>query len=345
MNENISGLMSFRDYVESRDSLKFFFTGGKGGVGKTIVAAGIASYFANRGKKVLIASLNPVHSLSSLFGQDLSGGSIKAVNGINGLDAVEVDITDKVKAYKQQLSNRLTWFLKWADIPLKAQEFIDLAATNPAFEESAMFDATIDIILKQGEKYDKIVFDCAAVANAVRLLGLNKIYGLWLQRMIKSREEALSLRAKLSFRREKALEEIKKDPLIADLMSLKKRTDAASMILGNPEKTAFFFVTLPLALPISVVERFINMVKGFNIAIGGVVVNGVIRRELAEKGTEYLRNKYEEQKRYLKIIDQKLGKLVRAVVPLYETEITGVEMVRRVSKDMESWSPSTGLLL
>ncbi len=337
--------VGFRDYVTTHESLKFFFTGGKGGVGKTVAAAGIAAYFAKEGKKVLLASLNPVHSLSSLFSQDLSGGEIKLVEGIENLDAIEVDISDKVASYKRQLADRLSWFLKWADIPLKASEFIDIAATNPAFEESAMFDATVDILLQQGENYDKIVFDCAAVANAVRLLGLNKIYGLWLQRMIKSREEALSLRVKLSFRKDKAMEEIKKDPLMKDLLGLKERTDRASEVLGDPSRTAFFFVTLPLALPISVVERFINMVKGFNIAIGGVVVNGVIRRELAERGTEYLRNKYEEQKRYLEMIEDKMGPLVRAVIPLYETEIVGTEMILRIADDLSTWTPEKGLFL
>jgi arsenite-transporting ATPase len=338
--------VGFREYVESHETLKYFFTGGKGGVGKTIAAAGIAAYFANNGKRVLLASLNPVHSLSSLFEQDLSGGLIKPVKGIRNLDAVEVDITDKVNSYKKQLADRLTWFLKWADIPMKASEFIDIAATNPAFEESAMFDAVVDIILQQKENYDKIVFDCAAVANAVRLLGLNKIYGLWLRRMIKSREEALSLRVKLSFRKEKAMEEIKKDPLMADLIALEGKINKASAILGDSSQTAFFFVTLPLALPISVVERFINMVRGFNIAIGGVIVNGVLRKDLvAEGGTEYLKNKYEEQKRYLKIIEEKMGPLVRAVIPLYETEIAGIDMIMRISEDLATWTPEKGLLL
>lgn len=337
--------MGFRDYLEERDTLKFFFTGGKGGVGKTIAAAGIAAYFADSGKKVLLASLNPVHSLSSLFEQDLSGGTIERVEGIDNLDAIEVDITDKVKAYKKQLSDRLTWFLKWADIPMKAKEFIDIAATNPAFEESAMFDCVVDIILQQGENYDKIVFDCAAVANAVRLLGLNKIYGLWLSRMIKSRKEALSLRVKLSFRKEKVMEEIKKDPFMADLIALNEKIGKASEILGDSKKTAFFFVTLPLALPISVVERFINMVKSFNIAIGGVIVNGVLRRELAERGSKYLRNRYEEQRRYLKMIEEKMWPLIRAVIPLYETEVVGIEMVRRISRDLAAWTPERGLFL
>jgi len=330
---------TFKMFVQENPTVKYFFTGGKGGVGKTVVAAGIAAYFAESGRKTLIASLNPVHSLSSLFEQDLSGGAIKEVSGIENLYAIEVDITERVRRYKEQLTERLKWFLKWADISVRADEFIEIASTNPAFEESAMFDETIDIMLREGRNFDKIVFDCAAVANAVRLLGLNKIYGMWLKRMIKSRQEALSLRVKLSFRKEKVMEEIKKDPMMADLIEMNEKITKASGIFGDPGQTAFFFVTLPLSLPISVVERFIRMVQGFNIAVGGVVVNGVLERELAEKGSEYLRNKYEEQKRYMQIIRERMWPMVRAVIPLYETEIVGTEMVRRIARDLASWTP------
>ncbi len=335
----MSGHVTFKMFIEQNPTVKYLFTGGKGGVGKTIVAAGIAAYFAETGRKTLIASLNPVHSLSSLFEQDLSGGVIKEVSGIDNLYAIEVDITDRVRRYKEQLTERLRWFLKWADISVKADEFIEIASTNPAFEESAMFDETIDIMLREGKNFDKIVFDCAAVANAVRLLGLNKIYGMWLKRMIKSRKEALSLRVKLSFRKDKVMEEIKKDPMMADLIEMNRKITEASGIFGNPKQTAFFFVTLPLSLPISVVERFIRMVQGFNIAVGGVIVNGVLRRELAEKGTEYLKNKYEEQRRYMEIIREKMWPMVRAVIPLYETEIVGVRMVKRIASDLASWTP------
>lgn len=330
--------ITFAKFVEAHPNLKFLFTGGKGGVGKTISAAGIAYYFASKGEKVLLASLNPVHSLTSLFGQDLTGGEVKTVKGTKNLYAIEVDITKRKEKYKKQISEKLRRFFKWADISVKVDEFVDIASTNPSFEESAMFDETVDIILKKSEEFDRIVFDTAAVANAVRLLGLSKIYGLWLRRMIKSRQEALSLRVKLSFRKDKIREEVKKDPLIADLLDMDKRMKEAKKTFNDPEKTAFFFVTLPLALPIAVVKRFIKMVQGFNIPTGGVIVNQVIPEELVKnkKVTEYLVNKYREQQEYMKIIKRDLWPMVRAIIPLYETEIVGTDMVTRVAENLVS---------
>lgn len=329
---------NFINFVEAKSNLKFMFTGGKGGVGKTICAAGIAYHFAEESEKTLIVSLNPVHSLSSVFGQELWGGQIKPVKGIDNLWACEVDISETVNKYREQIARRLREFMKWADIPINPDPFIEVATTNPAFEESAMFDDMVDIMIKQGEEYDRIVFDCAAVANAVRLLGLSKIYGLWLTRMIKSREEALSLRVKLSFRKDKIMEEIKRDPMLADLLSMNQRMKNARVLLSDAEKTAFFFVTIPLALPIAVVKRFINMVEAFDIPVGGVFVN-MVMPESVVKGrgvTDYLTNKFKEQQGYMQIIHRDLRELVRAYIPMFPTEVTGLDMIKKVSDALVS---------
>lgn len=205
-----------------------------------------------------------------------------------------------------------------------------------------MFDRMVDYILTEGESFDRVIFDTAAVANAVRLIGLSKIYGLWLNRMIESRKEALSLRVQLSFRKEKMVDEVKKDPLMADLIGMNERFEKAKHILVDPDRTAFFFVTLPLGLPIAVVRRFIGMVRKFNIPVGGVIVNEVLRSEVAQMpgAGEYLVNKYEEQLGYMKLLYRDLGPLVASYIPLYPSEVTGTDMVGRVSADMMSYIPS-----
>ncbi|MGQ4891765.1 MAG: ArsA family ATPase [Candidatus Njordarchaeia archaeon] len=332
--------MMLKEFLEKKPHLRFMFTGGKGGVGKTVTAAGLAYHYASVGEKVLLASLNPIHSLSSLFDQDLSGGEIRKVEGVDNLYAVEVEIDDIVEKYKQNIANRLSEFLKWADIPLDPKPFIEIATTNPAFQESAMFDKIMDMVLMEGEGFDRVIFDTAAVANAVRLIGLSKIYGMWLNRMIESRKEALSLRVKLSFRKEVVMEEIKKDPLLADLLAMQEKFEKVRGILLDSEKTAFFFVTLPLSLPISVVKRFIKMVSAFDIPVGGVFVNMIIPKSIAEKTeSSYVKNKFKEQLEYMKVIVNDLGEQVRSYIPLYEAEVRGLDTIEKLSNDMFSWIP------
>ncbi|MEM2581144.1 MAG: ArsA family ATPase, partial [Candidatus Caldarchaeum sp.] len=297
--------------VKELAKAKYIFVGGKGGVGKTVSAGAMAAEIARQGKRVLLASLNPVHSLSSLFMQDLSGGTFKNVQGVEGLTAIEVEINDLIERYRSNMAARLKEFFKWAEIPINPEPFIQIATTNPAFQESAMFDKVMDIIVGEGGKYDVVVFDTAAVANAVRLIGLSKLYGLWLARMMQSRREAQEYRLKLSVRKEKVMEEIKKDPVVADLLSLYEKFTKTREALTDPSKTLFYFVTTPESLPISVVKRFINMVQAFNIPVGGIFVNMVLdRADVSSDPTGYLRSKWEEQHHYLDIINRDLGEHV-----------------------------------
>jgi len=323
--------LNFIEFIKSKPGLKYLFFGGKGGVGKTIVAAGAAYYLAEHlGRKTVISSTNPVHSLSSTFKMDLWGKGIQKIT--NNLYAIEFDISKTIEKYKDEVRDKILTFVKHADIPVNPEPFIDIATTNPAFEEAAMFDDMIDLILK-GE-FEAYVFDTAPVAHTYRLLGMSKVYDLWLARLIKSREEALSTRLKLAFRKEKVAEEIKKDPILQSALETRRRTEEAKKVLTDTEKTAFFFVTLPLALPIAVIERFITWVQAFNIPIGGVIVNGLIPREVCniENPSPYVLNKLKEQEGYLETIHKKFPGLVRAYIPLYESEVIGIEMIEKVAK-------------
>lgn len=335
-------MQTLMQLLNEKPALRFIFTGGKGGVGKTVAAAGIAIQFAEQGKRTLLASLNPVHSLSSVFGQALSGGAVLPVKGVSNLFVVEVETQEVVTRYRESIGRRVREFLKWADIPIDARPFVDIAATNPAFEESAMFDKMMDIMLGERGNFDTIVFDTAAVANAVRLIGLSKIYGLWLGRMIASRKEALSLRVQLSFRKERMMEEVTKDPLMADLISMNKRFLQVKDLLIDPQQTAFFFVTLPLALPISVVKRFIGMVGEYHIPVGGVLVNQVLPPEIVSNHPDetYLQNKYQEQLGYMRIIKNDLSELVCGFIPLYEGEVVELKMIQRVTGDLFTYEPA-----
>lgn len=319
---------------------RFIFVGGKGGVGKTVLAAALAYDATLHGRRVLLASLNPVHSLTSLFGQNLTGGKLAKIEGVEGLDAIEVEIEDLVRDYKAKMTARLREFFRWAEVPINADPFIEVATTNPAFHESAMFDRVMDLILEAGGKYDLVVFDTAAVANAVRLIGLSKLYGLWLARMIQSRREAQQFRLSLSFRKEKVMEEIKRDPVIADLIALHEKFTKTREVITDPKLTGFYFVTTPESLPISVVVRFIRMVEAFNIPVGGVFVNNVIdATEASSDPSGYLAAKVEEQRRYLRLIADQMGEKVRGYVRSFPSEVRGVDALRAVVEDLRGYRP------
>jgi arsenite-transporting ATPase len=215
--------------------------------------------------------------------------------------------------------------LKFADIKTKADEFVESATMNPAFEESAMFENMIDLMFE--DKYDVYVFDTAPTANARRLLGMSDVYGLWVNKMVQSREEAMSLRQVLSYSRRKK----EKDPLMDYLLNLRTRMGNAKRLLTDVDKTAFFFVTLPEALPIAVIRRFINWFNEFGIPVGGVVVNMVIDKStVRDDAPDFVKNRVAMQDGYMDEIWRTFSD-VRAVVPLFETEVQGIDMLNRTA--------------
>ncbi len=316
---------SMRDYLKAHPQLRFIFFGGKGGVGKTVSAGVTAQWLASQGKRTLLASTNPVHSLSGLLGQDVFGKHM-AVTGVPDLWAYEIDTKDTIERSKVEIREKIQWFLKYADITTKAEDFVESATMNPAFEESAMFENMIDLMFKA--EYDAYVFDTAPTANARRLLGMSKVYSLWVNKMLKSREEARSLREMLSFTKKKEA-----DPLMDYLLNFRDRMEHARVLLTDEQQTAFFFVTLPEALPIAVITRFIGWFRDFGIPIGGVIVNMLIDRTQVEASSpEFVKNRLAMQDRYMDDIWEKFDGLVRARVPLYENEVRGVTSMGRMGQ-------------
>ena len=308
--------------------MKYIFFGGKGGVGKTVMAGAAALFSAKQGKKTLLASTNPVHSLSNMFGQNVLGKAVTVCDEQNCY-ALEIDTRETIERSKREIREKINWFLKFADITTTAEEFIESATMNPAFEESAMFENMMDIMFK--DEYDFYVFDTAPTANARRLLGMSKVYGLWVDKMLKSREEAKSLRELLSFSRKK-----EKDPLLDYLLGFKDRMSHAKELLTDDALTAFFFVTLPESLPIAVITRFINWFYEFGIPVGGVVVNGVIPKEqVAKDSAEFVLNRVKMQDEHMEQIWKTFGDKVRAIVPLFETEVQGTQMLNRLVDALE----------
>src|SRR5438874_4736231 len=92
--------------------VKYSFFGGKGGVGKTVMAGALALSFAESGQRTMLCSTNPVHSLSSLLGQDVFGKATP-VTDVQNLWAYEIDTRETIERSKTEIREKIQWFLKF----------------------------------------------------------------------------------------------------------------------------------------------------------------------------------------------------------------------------------------
>lgn len=314
------------EFFKEHPHIRYLYFGGKGGVGKTVVAAAVALWLARQGKKTLLASTNPVHSLSNLFKLDVFGKPV-LIPGTDNLFVQEIETKDTIQKSKTEIREKISWFLKFADIPTKADDFIESATMNPAFEESAMFENMINIIFEGA--FEAYIFDTAPTANARRLLGMSKVYTLWVDKMMKSRDDARDMRLSLSFRKKKVAEE--EDPLLDYLVTFRDRINQMQTLLTDQEKSAFFFVTLLESLPIAVIRRFIGWFVDFGIPIGGVIINQAIDcSEIGEDCATFVLNRIKMQDRYREEVETSFENL-RGEIPLFDQEVRGIDMIDKVT--------------
>src|SRR5260370_22041567 len=101
------------------------------------MAGATALHLAQQGKRTLLASTNPVHSLSGLLDQNCYGKAV-AVAGVPDLWAYEIDTKENIERSKQDIKQKNRWFLKVAQNSAQADRFVATAHLNPACHESAL---------------------------------------------------------------------------------------------------------------------------------------------------------------------------------------------------------------
>jgi arsenite-transporting ATPase len=317
-----------KEFLLYKPGIRYYFFGGKGGVGKTTLAAATALWHA-REKTTLLASTNPVHSLASLLETKLNPDRPTEVT--KNLFVYEITTEKKQLLMKEDLNRKLKEVLRYSDLgEVDPSDFLEVAGYNPAFEQAAMFESMIDLIIE--DKYDIYVFDTAPAANARRLLGMSKVYSLWVDKLLASRKEATYLAKLLSWRKKKE----KEDTLLQHLIKLRERIDLACSLLTSKEKTIFYFILLPEALPIAVVKRFYSWFSEFGIPTGGVIINGVIQ---IFTDNEFIKEKIKSQQGYIEYIYNNFSPIV-AWIPLLEKEVKGLEMLEKIIEYL-SLQPST----
>ena len=307
----------------------YLMFGGKGGLGKTTFSAATGYWLASQGKKVLVFSVDPQASLSDIFQQDIFGkGPVKVMDN---LWAQEIDADSHIKAYQQEIRQKILDLYGFDQIPEEVENYIQAASAEPAMEESAIFDAVVDIVVSGS--YDYYIYDLVPLGHALYYLSMAKVYDEWINKITKLRQEMAEYEQVASvMKRQKSTEE---DQILQELQYIKGRINASSSILTDRQKTAFFFVLVPEEMILLDTRKAAELFARFDVPIAGYVVNRVLPKELANQNVpEYLRNRMDMQKRYLAEIGTTFGGQVLAEVPELERDVTGLPAIERLARIM-----------
>src|SRR5438128_9160938 len=155
--------MALRDVFEQHPERRYIMFGGKGGLGKTTFSAATAYWLARSGKRVLVFSVDPQASLSDIFQRDIFGKG--PVQIMENLFAQEIDADSHIKAYQQEIRQKILDMYGLESVPEEIEKYIQAASAEPAMEESAIFDAVVDIVVKSD--YDYYIYDLVPLGHAL----------------------------------------------------------------------------------------------------------------------------------------------------------------------------------
>jgi len=250
---------------------------------------------------------------------------------MENLFAQEIDADSHIKAYQQEIRQKILDMYGLTEVPEEVENYIQAASAEPAMEESAIFDAVVDIVVK-GD-YDYYIYDLVPLGHALYYLSMAKVYDEWINKITHLREQMREYEQVASvMKRQKVTEE---DQILAELQYIKKRINTSSRILTDRVKTAFFFVVVPEEMIILDTRKAAELFARFDVPLSGYVVNRVLPEELSGQNVpEYLKKRITMQKRYMGDIQRTLGKDVLAYVPELERDVTGLEAIERLATIM-----------
>ena len=321
--------MSLREVFERQPGRRYIMFGGKGGLGKTTLSATCAYWLARQGKRVLLFSVDPQASLSDIFQKDIFGKG--AVPVVENLWAQEIDADRRIQEYQDEIRKKILDMYGFERVPEEIDSYIASASAEPAMEESAIFDAVVDIIVK-GD-YDYYIYDLVPLGHALYYLSMAKVYDEWINKITRLRQDMAQYdQVAATLRRQEKVEE---DKILEELEYIKGRINTSSQILTDRERTAFFFVLVPEEMIIMDTRKAAELFARFDVPISGYVVNRVLPPELRQGNIPvYLKNRIAMQEKYLSDIRHDLGNQILAYVPEMERDVTGLPMIERLAEQL-----------
>lgn len=277
----------------SDDDLKFVFVGGKGGVGKTTSSSAIATLFAEHcGKRVLLVSTDPAHSLSDAFLKDFTNEPTSPGNMKSGsLHVMEVDPAETMKRELGRWADLAKEFASESssssgkddeenqesnDMLKKIEGFQEWLSGIPGIDEATALSSAIEHI--ESDRYDLIVFDTAPTGHTLKLLGMpdilqagiEKLQG-WQSTIWTYWDVMKGMASSASLNRKSA-----KDEVATMLENYKRGIQKVALMLQDQRRTRFVVVCIAEYLSVSESQRLLQELKKNKVRASHVIVNQLV---------------------------------------------------------------------
>jgi len=304
--------------------MRILLFSGKGGVGKTSLAAATGLQLSRLGYRTLVMSVDPAHSLADSF--DLETGLFHAKTGdpyaIDGRLAIhEVNIQKEIKRHWREISAYVVSVLRTTGISdVEAEEL----AILPGMEElSAMMYVNQ---FRREQRYDVIVLDCAPTAESMRFVSMPTTLE-WYMKHIFPFQRGI-VRAVRPIANRVSPVELPTDSYFANIQELFAKLDGIGELLEDPKTTSVRLVTNPERMVLRETQRAYVYFSLHGLTVDEVIVNRVLPEEVKD---DWFREWRASQSKVLDEIEAYFAPVAVRRVPLFTHEVLGRERLEELA--------------
>jgi arsenite-transporting ATPase len=301
--------------------MRILLVTGKGGVGKTTVAAATALAAADAGYRTLVTSTDPAHSLSDALTVPL--GSDPTEIAAN-LDGQQIDAQRQLDKYWGSIRRQLMDVLDWGGAGgIESEEFLIFPGMDELF-------ALIEVNQHaRSGAYDVVVVDCAPTAETLRLLSLPEVLSWYFDRVMPT-ERKIMRAARPILSRITDLP-LPRDEVFGAAQSVFDSIEGVKELMSSPEITSARLVVNPEKMVIDEARRTYSYLGLFGYGVDGVVVNRVLPDDVTDP---YFDRWRAIQKGHLDVVDEAFADVPRLRVRLFDDEMIGVDRLRRLALEL-----------
>lgn len=305
--------------------MRILLYSGKGGVGKTSVAAATGIQLAQLGHRTLVMSVDPAHSLGDAF--DTGGGLFTArtaepVRLLENLDIHEVNIQHEIKRHWNEISSYIISLLRTSGLSdVEAQEI----AIFPGMEElSAMMYVNQ---FRRENRYDVIVLDCAPTAESLRFISMPTTLDWYIRHIFPTERRLLKMIRPLANRVSPV--ELPTDSYFANVKDLFDKIEGVDALLEDPAQTSARLVTNAERMVLKETQRAFVYFSLHGLTVDQIIVNRLLPEEA---GHGFFAEARANQAATLDEMARYFDPIPLRKVPLFATEVLGIERLRRLAR-------------
>jgi arsenite/tail-anchored protein-transporting ATPase len=304
---------------------------GKGGVGKTTVAAATAVRAAKAGYRTLVTSTDPAHSLADSFGVPLGDSTTEVAQN---LWAEQIDAQARLEANWRDIQEHVISLLNWMGVDAVEAEELSVI---PGLDE--IFSLTDVKRHVDGGRFDVIIIDCAPTAETLRLLSLPEVMNWYIERIFPiQRGVVRTIRPVLT---RVTTMPIPDERIFRAVERLHRNLDGVRKVLTDERTSSVRLVVNPEKMVIAEARRTYTYLSLFGYRVDAVIANRIIPASVTDP---YFGKWKDIQAEHLDTIHQSFQPVPILTARLFDQELVGLDLLESMAEEVYQGDDATAVL-